>query len=374
MNIFLSHASEDRGVAESIAFSLRGRGHKVFLDRDDLPLGGSYDQRIESAVNGSETFVFLISPDSVAKGRYTQTELMFARRKWPDPNGRVLPVLVRETPREEIPPYLTAVSYLEPVGNIAAETSSTVHNMRPPKRRWDVSSGKYRKILGLGAILAMAAVLVFVLIALILYHPSAEGWEKISAATIDVPMAKAIQRSLCVMDDAEYNLETEFGLKIYLSVQANGFDDPNWRQKKVRLTQADIARLVSFNGCERGAKNYLESRIFPLSSSLEVSKKIMEKYNISEPPKRIPDLRPQIAAWRKELRLDNDPDNLFIDQITPDLWRRLVLPFGDDLSRISGKFSRTPVVTVNIAPLAIDGSGSCAKDPKTVDCWQCRAI
>ena len=124
MRIFLSHASQDKEVAESIAFSLRGRGHKVFLDRDNLPPGGSYDQQIENAVNDSDVFVFLVSPDSVARGRYSLTELTFARRKWPDPTGCVLPVMVRNTPLEEVPQYLRAVSFLEPVGNIAAETSS----------------------------------------------------------------------------------------------------------------------------------------------------------------------------------------------------------------------------------------------------------
>jgi len=43
MKIFLSYASEDKAIAEQIAFSLRSRGHLVFLDRDDLPPGQSYD-------------------------------------------------------------------------------------------------------------------------------------------------------------------------------------------------------------------------------------------------------------------------------------------------------------------------------------------
>ena len=84
LKIFLSHASQDEATAESIAFSLRSHGYKVFLDRDDLPAGASYDQQIERAVNDSEIFIFLISPDSVAEGRYTMTELLFARHKWPD--------------------------------------------------------------------------------------------------------------------------------------------------------------------------------------------------------------------------------------------------------------------------------------------------
>src|SRR5580700_6516345 len=121
MKIFLAYASKDKTTAELVAFSLRSRGHKVFLDRDDLPAGASYDQQIERAVKDSDIFVFLVSSDSVAEGRYTLTELRFARQKWPTPNGRVLPVMVRKTPLDQVPPYLKAVLILEPEGNIAAD-------------------------------------------------------------------------------------------------------------------------------------------------------------------------------------------------------------------------------------------------------------
>jgi hypothetical protein len=103
MEIFLSYASEDKAAAEPIAFSLRDPGHTVFLDRDDLPPGKSFDQRIERAVNDSDIFIFLISPDSVAETRYTLTELNFARHKWRSPNNGVLPVMVRKTPLERVP-------------------------------------------------------------------------------------------------------------------------------------------------------------------------------------------------------------------------------------------------------------------------------
>jgi hypothetical protein len=129
--IFLSYASEDKATAESIAFSLRDRGHTVFLDRDDLPAGENFDQQIERAVNDSDIFVFLISPDSVAEGRYTLTELRFARQKWRSPNNRVLPIIARKTPLERVPTYLKAVTILEPEGNVAAETSAAVESMRP---------------------------------------------------------------------------------------------------------------------------------------------------------------------------------------------------------------------------------------------------
>src|SRR5271166_4978582 len=130
MKIFLTYASEDKAAAEPIALSLRGRGHSVFLDRDDLPSGKSFDQQIERAVNDSDVYIFLISPDSVAEARYTLTELDFARHKWPSPNNRVLPVMVRKTPLERVPAYLKAVTILEPHGSVAAETSAAVDQMR----------------------------------------------------------------------------------------------------------------------------------------------------------------------------------------------------------------------------------------------------
>jgi tetratricopeptide (TPR) repeat protein len=130
MRIFLSYASEDKAVAESITFALRSRGHNVFLDRDDLPAGQSHHEQIEQAINESDAMIFLISPDSVAQKKYTLSELALARRKWPSPSGHLLPVMVRKTPLEQIPPYLKAVIILEPQGDIASEISTAMSNLR----------------------------------------------------------------------------------------------------------------------------------------------------------------------------------------------------------------------------------------------------
>jgi hypothetical protein len=54
----------------------------------------------------SKLFIFLISPDSVAKSTYALTELNLAQEKWPNPLGHVLPVMVRATDDGSIPNYL----------------------------------------------------------------------------------------------------------------------------------------------------------------------------------------------------------------------------------------------------------------------------
>lgn len=59
-----------------------------------------------------------------------QSELTFAERKWPNPKDRVLPVMTRPTPWDDVPPYLRAVTILEPKGNLAAETADAVEAIK----------------------------------------------------------------------------------------------------------------------------------------------------------------------------------------------------------------------------------------------------
>ena len=130
MRVFVSYASEDDKLAREVAHSLKSRGHKVFIDQSDLPAGQNYEEQIEDAIKRSSLMVFLISPESVADGRFTRTELKFAEKKWPVAHRRILPVVVRDTPIDDIPSYLKSVTLLEPQGNIPAEISTSVNQLR----------------------------------------------------------------------------------------------------------------------------------------------------------------------------------------------------------------------------------------------------
>jgi hypothetical protein len=154
MDVFLSYASEDRASADELAVRLRTEGHTVFLDRDDLPEGEGYDARIREAVASCDLYLFLLSPASVKAGRYTLTELKFAREQFPNPRGRVLPVMIRPTPFADVPAYLGAVTVLQPQGNLVAETVAEVGKMarRRARRRWLALGG------GTAAVLILATV------------------------------------------------------------------------------------------------------------------------------------------------------------------------------------------------------------------------
>lgn len=130
--IFLSYPSSLEEMAARIELSLQGEGYAVFRDRSALPPGESFDARIRAAVEESDLFVFLITPESVSPGRYTLTELKFVEQRWGHPAGRVLPVLAEATPMEAIPAFLRTVTILKPHGNLVAEVAAEVARLSAP--------------------------------------------------------------------------------------------------------------------------------------------------------------------------------------------------------------------------------------------------
>jgi formylglycine-generating enzyme required for sulfatase activity len=134
MKVFLSYPSEDKALAESICLALRAQGHTVFFDRTDLPPGEEYDTRIRRAIEDSDLFVFLVSPEALDAGSYTINELDIAEKRWAHPAGRVLPVILRPIPIDRISPYLKSVTFLEPEGNVTAAVADTVHRIAVVRR------------------------------------------------------------------------------------------------------------------------------------------------------------------------------------------------------------------------------------------------
>ncbi len=126
--IFISYASEDADIAEALGFSLRSLGHTVFVDRDSLDKGHSYDRSLNSELRKSDAICFLVSCSFVSEGRFTHTEVEWAREKFPAPSGRVFPVKIDDVSVSQIPAYLRAVTLISPKGNIVAETVNIVED------------------------------------------------------------------------------------------------------------------------------------------------------------------------------------------------------------------------------------------------------
>jgi hypothetical protein len=120
MRIFLSYASEDRAPADAVRLALQDDGHDVFFDREDLPPGGEFHTRIRRGIEKSDLVIFLVSPKTLDSGSYTLTEISIAEKAWPKPDDRILPVLLEHVKTQDLPPYLSSVTFLETQGNIPA--------------------------------------------------------------------------------------------------------------------------------------------------------------------------------------------------------------------------------------------------------------
>lgn len=137
MRIFLSYASEDRASADAIRLALQGEGHDVFFDREDLPPGGEFHARIRRGIEESDLVIFLVSPKTIDSGSYTLTEISICEKKWPTPDGRVLPVLLERVKPQDLPAYLSAVTFLDTTGNVPAEVAHAVDRIaRERRRKW----------------------------------------------------------------------------------------------------------------------------------------------------------------------------------------------------------------------------------------------
>lgn len=128
-SVFLCHASEDKPIVEPIQLALASAGCQVFYDEQSLPPGGDYQARIHAAIMKCDVFVFVASPASLAEGKFTLTELKFARDRWASPVNRVLPVVLSGLKPSDLPQYLRAATVLIVRGNAAAEVRATVETM-----------------------------------------------------------------------------------------------------------------------------------------------------------------------------------------------------------------------------------------------------
>ena len=136
LRVFVCYAHEDRILAEEIAQALTNNGHDVFIDTNKLMVSGDYNDSIRHAIETADRFIFLISKASTAQGKYPQSELAFAQKRWPSPQGAVWPVLVDPAiDVSELPIYLRSVHIHTIRGNAPAEITAAIEQSRVVKLR-----------------------------------------------------------------------------------------------------------------------------------------------------------------------------------------------------------------------------------------------
>ncbi len=110
LKLFISYSRRDMAAADALVTALEGEGFEITIDRRDLPYGEEWQKELGDFIRGSDTVVWLVSPDSVAS-KWCNWELGEVGRL----HKRLVPVKIRDVAPEELPEGLGRV-HLLPVG------------------------------------------------------------------------------------------------------------------------------------------------------------------------------------------------------------------------------------------------------------------
>ncbi len=98
MDAFISYSHADRPFVQRLRDALIERSKSVWVDEEDIPAASRWADDLKGAIEGADTFVFVISPDS-ATSLECRKELDHAASL----NKRIVPVNCRETPPADLP-------------------------------------------------------------------------------------------------------------------------------------------------------------------------------------------------------------------------------------------------------------------------------
>jgi len=98
-DVFVSYSRRDSGFVRRLADAISERGSReVWLDTEGIQDGEVFPEAIKRAIEQSDTFLFVITPEAV-RSAYCENEVEYARRM----QKRILPVLREPVPDAELP-------------------------------------------------------------------------------------------------------------------------------------------------------------------------------------------------------------------------------------------------------------------------------
>jgi WD40 repeat protein len=106
-DVFISYAREDQGFVRRLHEALASRGREAWVDWQDIPPTAKWRAEIDSAIEGADAFVFVISPDSL-RSPVCREEIDHAVEY----HKRFVPILHREVDDAETPPAVSEHNWI----------------------------------------------------------------------------------------------------------------------------------------------------------------------------------------------------------------------------------------------------------------------
>lgn len=90
-DVFISYSRRDKEFVRQLFAALEAEGRDAWVDWEDIPITADWWQEIERGIEGANTFIFVLSPDSIAS-TVCNKEIVYAVQH----NKRLVPIVRRE--------------------------------------------------------------------------------------------------------------------------------------------------------------------------------------------------------------------------------------------------------------------------------------
>lgn len=137
LQVFISHADEDRQVAERIYSELFNCGFEPFLAPAARHAGDAWWPQIRRQIAEADFFVFLMSHYSLDPHRVTWNEWQHDQKVHTNPVGRVVPVPLVDPKSldKQIPGYLHRVTFASHYGDPAITVTEALNELRDQRKQ-----------------------------------------------------------------------------------------------------------------------------------------------------------------------------------------------------------------------------------------------
>jgi hypothetical protein len=109
---FVSYSRKDQAFVRTLHDALAGAKRDVWVDWEDIPPSAEWLREIEPAIEAADTFIFVLSPDSLSS-KACRDECDHATRY----NKRMVPLVVRDVAHGSVPDRMARLNWLFFRGN-----------------------------------------------------------------------------------------------------------------------------------------------------------------------------------------------------------------------------------------------------------------
>jgi hypothetical protein len=106
-DVFISYSRNDRDFVRLLFNTLETNGRDAWVDWEDIPASAEWWLEIQRAIESADTFVFVISPDSVT-AKWCRQEIDHAVKH----NKRMIPIYHREVAYDSMHTALQAINWI----------------------------------------------------------------------------------------------------------------------------------------------------------------------------------------------------------------------------------------------------------------------